>query len=478
VIAIGPFLFGVFGTFTFLAKQNHPCMSAIGFSHPQQPSSVFPYCFSENQTAFEMTYSSRLSLLLKKRLFDRPFSSNVDDVVPSFYVAATRQHAGKTTVSLALMSGLQKKFNKMGFIKPIGEKSMVIHENGIDVAVDKDAVLFKEHFQMDHVSWRSVSPVIIPPGYTRDYLDNKITLDLQKEKLKEAYNDIASRSEMILCEGTGNCAVGSIVDASNADIAAWLGSPMVLVVNGGLGRSIDELTLNLTLCEVHNVPVAGVIVNQVQPDKFEQTMHYFKLAMQRKWPNIPVLGAVPDKQFLGCPALSELEVLLKGNLLTGREHALRHYRVRRDLQLVADSLESFLQELRHQRAVIDDGHQRRTLFVCHASRNDILLGFLMEAQQNNEHSPRWQASLLMTGCADYPLSDQLTDFVTTMPKAPPVLITPFQTDESLELMYGYTAKLNAEDRHRVDAAIHHYEPHIDFDLLMERITILKQKNYK
>ncbi|GAX19663.1 phosphate acetyltransferase [Fistulifera solaris] len=424
-----------------------------------------------------MRYSSRLSLLLKKRTQHRPLSSNnVDDVVPSFYVAATRQHAGKTTVSLALMSGLQKKFNKVGFIKPIGEKSTVIHEHGIDVAVDKDAVLFKEHFQMDHVPWRSVSPVIIPPGYTRDYLDNKITLDVQKEKLKEAYNDIASRSELILCEGTGNCAVGSIVDASNADIAAWLGSPMVLVVNGGLGRSIDELTLNLTLCEVHNVPVAGVIVNQVQPDKFDQTMHYFKLAMQRKWPDIPVLGAVPDKQFLGCPALSELEVLLKGNLLTGREHSLRHYRVRRDLQLVADSLESFLQELRHQRAVIDDGHQRRTLFVCHASRNDILLGFLMEAQQNYEHSPRWQASLLMTGCADYPLSDQLTDFVTTMPNAPPVLITPFQTDESLELMYGYTAKLNAEDRHRVDAAIHHYEPHIDFDLLMNRITILKQKN--
>ena len=34
------------------------------------------------------------------------------------YVAATKQHVGKTTTSLALMSGLSKRFDKVGFIKP------------------------------------------------------------------------------------------------------------------------------------------------------------------------------------------------------------------------------------------------------------------------------------------------------------------------------------------------------------------------
>jgi hypothetical protein len=34
------------------------------------------------------------------------------------FVAATRQHVGKTSVSLALMSGLKKRFGKVGFIKP------------------------------------------------------------------------------------------------------------------------------------------------------------------------------------------------------------------------------------------------------------------------------------------------------------------------------------------------------------------------
>eukprot|EP00957_Ditylum_brightwellii_P186925 14234890-Ditylum_brightwellii.AAC.1 len=38
------------------------------------------------------------------------------------YVAATKQHVGKTSVSLALVSGLKKRFGKVGFIKPVGQQ--------------------------------------------------------------------------------------------------------------------------------------------------------------------------------------------------------------------------------------------------------------------------------------------------------------------------------------------------------------------
>ena len=38
------------------------------------------------------------------------------------FVAATKQHVGKTSVSLSLMSGLKKRFKKVGFIKPVGQE--------------------------------------------------------------------------------------------------------------------------------------------------------------------------------------------------------------------------------------------------------------------------------------------------------------------------------------------------------------------
>ena len=52
---------------------------------------------------------------------------------------------------------------------------------------------------------------------------------------------ISEVSEVILCEGTGHCAVGSIVGASNGKVASLIGADMVLVANGGLVRKICVL---------------------------------------------------------------------------------------------------------------------------------------------------------------------------------------------------------------------------------------------
>lgn len=81
-------------------------------------------------------------------------------------VAATRQHVGKTTTSLALMSGLQKRLKRVGFVKPVGQQSLNVFDEltGQHVQVDKDAALIKQHFQLDNVSYRHASPVLIPPG--------------------------------------------------------------------------------------------------------------------------------------------------------------------------------------------------------------------------------------------------------------------------------------------------------------------------
>ncbi len=42
-------------------------------------------------------------------------------------------------------------------------------------------------------------------------------------------------------EGTGHCAVGSVVGVNNAQVAGMLGASMILIANGGLGSAFDEL---------------------------------------------------------------------------------------------------------------------------------------------------------------------------------------------------------------------------------------------
>jgi dethiobiotin synthetase len=128
------------------------------------------------------------------------------------YVAATRQHVGKTTTSLALMSGLRQRFPKVGFLKPVGQQSVQVtdEQTGATLMVDKDAALVKHYFQLDHLSYAHTSPVLIPPGYTRDYLDGVITSAEQMARVQEAFSFMEKTCDIVLCEGTGHVAVGSI----------------------------------------------------------------------------------------------------------------------------------------------------------------------------------------------------------------------------------------------------------------------------
>jgi Mrp family chromosome partitioning ATPase len=48
------------------------------------------------------------------------------------FVAATKQHVGKTSTSLALLSGLQKRFDKVGFIKPVGQQHVPVYSKTLN----------------------------------------------------------------------------------------------------------------------------------------------------------------------------------------------------------------------------------------------------------------------------------------------------------------------------------------------------------
>jgi len=216
------------------------------------------------------------------------------------------------------MSGLSKRFDRVGFIKPVGQQHLEVKsDSGDTILVDKDVVLVREHFKLDHCPYPSMSPCLIGSGYTKQFIDGEIRLDKQLDDIVAGFRDIDDRSDVVLCEGTGHAGVGSIVGASNAKIASMLGADMILVANGGLGSTFDELELNRVLCEQHGVNIAGIIVNKVKLDKYEQTKHYMGRAFMSMWA-VPLLGVIPDRPYLGCPALADLERLFKTEMVSGK----------------------------------------------------------------------------------------------------------------------------------------------------------------
>ena len=159
-------------------------------------------------------------------------ASKADPKQRPIFVAATKQHVGKTTSSLAVLSGLKKRFDTVGFIKPVGQQHVKVETNDetkTSIRVDKDVVLIKEHFDLDHIDYKHMSPVIIPSGYTRKFVDGEISTIDQQREVENAFEYISSNSAVTLIEGTGHCAVGSIVGLNNAKVASILGADMILV---------------------------------------------------------------------------------------------------------------------------------------------------------------------------------------------------------------------------------------------------------
>ena len=259
--------------------------------------------------------------------------------------------------------------------------------------------------------------------------------------------------------GTGHCAVGSIVGINNAKIASIIGADMVLVANGGLGSAFDELELNRILCQHYNVRIAGVIINKVRPDKYEQTKHYMRKAMMQSW-GVPLLGCVPDRPFLGYCALADMENLFKTELLCGQEHRFRHYNAN-DMNVVTTSLTRFLENLRQKPG--------RTLYICHVTRDDLIVGFLGEYQRRREKTEDpFEAALIICGRKEkYQVSREVQDMIQSS-SGPPVMIVQQSTHDVTKAIHDYTPKLNIHDQLRVEEAVHHYEPYIDFEELARR----------
>ncbi|KAG1706263.1 hypothetical protein DVH05_001411 [Phytophthora capsici] len=370
------------------------------------------------------------------------------------YVAATRQHVGKTSTCIGLLQGLTSRLDRIGFLKPVGQESVAVE--GGSLRVDKDVAVAKEVFKLDTCNYADMSPVVIMPGYTKRFLDGHITVQSQLDKIHTSFKRISAANEFTVVEGTGHTGVGSIVDCNNARIAAELGVDMVLVANGGLGSAFDDLALNYSMCKAHNVNVRGVILNKVREDRVDMVREYFPKAMKQWGDNIPLIGVVPNLPALSNPSMLDFEGLFSTQMLTSRSRRFQQYT---KTTLVTAGLRRFL-------AKLTDPEFDHSLFVTHVSRNDIILGFLSHAQNFELTTKRpYGGGLILTGS---PSDDQPQEYITNIVKNAhtPVLYVPITTFEAMEKITHFTAKFNPTDEQKVHACGEHYANHIDFDAIL------------
>lgn len=360
----------------------------------------------------------------------------------SIFIAATGQNVGKTTLCLGILSGLLKRYSSVGFIKPVGQQHVKISDT---LRVDKDVMLFKDHFKLN-ADWEDMSPVIIPSGFTRDFLDKHVDEKSMETKILRAFNKISQNNPVIVVEGTGHVGVGSIINLNNAQVASILGTDMIIIASGGLGSTHDELAINIAMCHEYGVKVRGVLLNRVLDDKREMILEYFPKSLA-KW-NIPLIGCVPFNEFLSIPCMQDFELFLKAPLISGEQYRYRHFQ---HLRLVASSLQAY----RNTMAMNE-------LIITPASREDIILETLQRHVESLEiDGVDYGGGIILT--SKEPPSQYIIDQIKRADL--PVLYAPICSYDAMKMITSFIAKIRKEDTPKIEQAIHLVESNIDFDLL-------------
>ena len=236
-------------------------------------------------------------------------------ITPRIFVAATRMDDGKTTTSVGLFSAFQQRFPRIGFIKPVGQRFIEIE----GAKIDEDTVLINETYH-PHTPLKAMSPIAVEPDFTRRYLSGGITHQLH-DRVRTAFDIAAWEKDFVIIEGTGHAGVGSVFDLSNATVAKLLKSKVIIVSRAGIGRPIDEISLNLALFEKHGVEVIGAIINKVNPEKMAMLKEYATLGLAKL--GLPLLGMIPMHTELHKPTVNQACLRLKGQFIAGAQHKRR-----------------------------------------------------------------------------------------------------------------------------------------------------------
>jgi BioD-like phosphotransacetylase family protein len=359
------------------------------------------------------------------------------------YIAATSQHVGKTTSTLGLLHALSQKGFNVGYCKPVGQQYIDINGR----RADKDALLFSSSmgFELDP---EVHSPVILGSGATTAYLDNPDAFDYDKKVLDSA-QILQDRHDVMVYEGTGHPGVGSVVQLSNAKVAQLLGAGLIMIVEAGVGNTIDKLDLNLSVFEQKGIPVLGVIVNKCLPKKIDKVRRYVGGVLAER--GINMLGILPYEEELGLPVMHTIAQATNA-VVTHNEDMLNN----KVKDIIAGSLID-LKELEDY-----DG----LLLVVSINRLGEALKKLGHVSQElgTDRSPL--SGLILTG-----RGDMQPEFESYFKRhRVPVLRVKIDTYEVVIKISRIEVKINTRTPWKVQKAIDLFGEHVDLDPIMAYIN--------
>jgi BioD-like phosphotransacetylase family protein len=136
------------------------------------------------------------------------------------FVSATSQDSGKTTISLSLLYQARKKYQRIGFIKPIGPKPI----DFLGRRIDTDPATIARVFGLEHLI-DLMCPVVVEPGMTQQVIEGKIPVAELEGRVLRAVERLDRECDFLIFEGAGHSGVGSVLGLQGAQALPRLQVP-------------------------------------------------------------------------------------------------------------------------------------------------------------------------------------------------------------------------------------------------------------
>lgn len=356
----------------------------------------------------------------------------------SVYVASPEGMTGKSIVAFGLLEALASRSERVGVFRPVVKSA-----GAPDYAVS----LLTAHPAVDQPYEEAVGV---------DYEQVLADPDAAQEEILRRHRELSAKYSLLVVLGSDYDDLANPTElAFNAEVAANLGAPVILVLSG-MDRSPDQVGALAAVAQGefaghHATPIA-VVVNRADPASLDAVRE----AVGARVPGL-LVSAIPENPVILAPTVQQVKDAVSGTLLQGSPEWLD--RVSTGTVVAAMSLPNVLERLTENCTVVAPG-----------DRYDLLPGLILA-----QHSGTFPAlsSIVLTGGYDIPPA--VHRLIEGVQQDLPIIATDLSTFDTAVKVAGTRGRLSGDSPQKLDAARRAVAEHLPASAVLSALEVTRSE---